>query len=210
MVDFLNQFMAQSLPHYASLFMHFAGLSLLSVGGAITLVSAMQQFLVDDTHWMSAAQFNASVSISQAAPGPNLLFVGLMGWYVGIGWLSAAAPHTASVPIWLHLLVGVFTAMVALLGMVLPSTTLNYYAGRWARANHHLPVVKAFKQGMTPIVIALLIATGWIMGVAHGNWRLDWAAWLLTACAALLAWRTRLHLLWLLGAGAAVGALGFV
>jgi chromate transporter len=203
MIDFFQQ----TLPHYGQLFLHFAALSLLSVGGAITLLPAMQQYLVDDTHWMSAAQFNASVSISQAAPGPNLLFVGLMGWYVGIGWLSNAVPHT---PLWLHVLVGVLTALVALAGMVLPSTTLNYFAGRWALTHHHLPAVKAFKQGMGPIVIALLVATGWIMGRAHGDWRLDWISWLLTASAALLAWRTRTHLLWMLGVGAVVGALGFV
>ena len=33
---------------------------------------------------------------------------------------------------------------------------------------------------------------------------------LLTVCAALLVWRTRLHLLWLIGAGAQAGALGWV
>jgi chromate transporter len=203
MIDFI----ASTLPLYAALFLHFAGLSLLSVGGAIMLVPAMQQYLVDDTHWMNAAQFNASVSISQAAPGPNILFVALMGWGAGVGWLVAAAPAAG----WaLKLAVGVVTALVALLGMMLPSTTLNYFAGRWAHQNQNLTALKAFKQGMAPIVIALLIATGWVMASAHGDWRQDWPAWALTAGAALLAWRTNVHLLVLLTAGAAVGALGWV
>jgi chromate transporter len=34
--------------------------------------------------------------------------------------------------------------------------------------------------------------------------------WLLSAVAALIVWRTRVHLLWLLGAGALLGAVGFV
>jgi chromate transporter len=189
------EFWLQTLPNYGALFIHFAGLSLLSVGGAIMLVPAMQQFFVEDTHWMSGA------------PGPNILFVGLMGWHAGTAWLLAAQPGAG----WgIKLAVGVTTALFALSAMMLPSTTLTYFAGRWAHTHQHLIAVKAFKQGMSPIVIALLIATGWIMARAHGDWHQDWATWLVTASAALLAWRTPLHLLWLLAAGAALGALGWV
>ena len=35
-------------------------------------------------------------------------------------------------------------------------------------------------------------------------------AWLLTAATALIVWRTKIHLLWLLGAGALLGWLGFL
>jgi chromate transporter len=241
-MDLISAFLSQTLPHYAALFAHFAGLSLLSVGGAVTLVPAMQQFLVNETQWMSTAQFNASVSISQTAPGPNLLFVGLMGWYAGTGWLAGFTGQTGAAAgdvgglgfaaaLALQICVGVVTALVALLGMVLPSTVLNYVAGRWARANQQLLALRAFKQGMTPIVIALLIATGWMMATAQHEWSLPPAgrtaysgvsgalgqqmqhhgpAWLLTIGAALLAWRTQWHLLWLLAAGAVVGALGWV
>jgi len=34
--------------------------------------------------------------------------------------------------------------------------------------------------------------------------------WLLTLGSALLIWRTRLHLLWMLAVGAALGAVGWV
>lgn len=197
----------QTLPNFVAMFVHFAGLSLLSVGGAIMLVPAMHQFFVEDHHWMSGEQFVASVSISQAAPGPNILFVALMGWYAGNGWLVAVMPGAG----WgLKLAMGAVTALVALIAMMLPSTTLTYFAGRWAHTNQHLLPVKAFKQGMTPIVIGLLIATGWVMARAHGDWHLDWMAWLLTGSAALLAWRTNVHLLALLVGGAVVGALGWV
>jgi chromate transporter len=200
-------FILQTLPNYGAMFLHFAGLSLLSVGGAIMLVPAMHQFFVDDHHWMSGEQFSASVSVSQAAPGPNILFVALMGWYAGSAWLLAAMPAAG----WgLKLAVGVLTALVALTAMMLPSTTLTYFAGRWAHNNQHLLAVKAFKQGMAPIVIAMLIATGWIMGRAHGDWHLDWAAWLITAITAFLAGRTNIHLLALLAAGTFIGALGWV
>jgi chromate transporter len=203
MIDFF----LQHATHYGAIFMHFAGLSLLSVGGVIMLAPAMNQYLVDETRWLTLAQFNAAISISQAAPGPNILFVALMGWYAGMGWFSAAVPAPSA---WALGVVGVLTALISLAGMIIPSTLLTYFAARWMLQNQQRLSVQAFKQGVSPIVIAMLIATGYIMSQAHGDWRRDWPAWLLTAGAAFMAWRTQLHLLWLLAIGAAVGAMGLV
>ena len=58
------------------------------------------------------------------------------------------------------------------------------------------------------LLLPLLLATAWLPRSAHSNPATDWPLWLLTAVCALLVWRTRLHLLWLLGAGALLGALG--
>ena len=76
--------------------------------------------------------------------------------------------------------------------------------------------MRAFKQGMAPIVVALILATSWILALANtstsGGRGLpgDWPVWLLMGATALIVWRTRLHLLWLLAAGALLGALGFL
>ena len=69
---------------WLQLFLHFCTLSLLAVGGAITVAPDMHRFLVDQKAWISDPQFSASIAIAQAAPGPNVLFVGLMGWHVGL------------------------------------------------------------------------------------------------------------------------------
>ena len=53
---------------WANLFVHYLSLSLLSIGGAITTASGMHRFLVDEQHWLTDAQFNASIAIAQAAP----------------------------------------------------------------------------------------------------------------------------------------------
>jgi chromate transporter len=97
-----------------------------------------------------------------------------------------------------------------MVGVMLPSTTLTWLATRWGHRNRDRRGVRAFKQGMAPVVIGLLLATAWILGSAHGNPATDWPLWLLTAATMVLVWRTRLHLLWLLGAGALLGALGWV
>ena len=181
---------------WVELFLHYLSLSLLSIGGAITTAPDMHRFLVDQQHWLTDAQFNASIAIAQAAPGPNVLFVALLGWNVGLnaGGLPAG-------------LLGVF---LALLGILIPSTTLTYVAARWGHRNRELRAVRAFKQGMAPIVVALLIATSWILAGANGSSLKDWPVWLVTAATALIVWRTKIHLLWLLGAGALLGWFGFV
>jgi chromate transporter len=89
---------------------------------------------------------------------------------------------------------------------MLPSTTLALSAARWGHARRDWRAVQAFKAGMAPIVIGLLFATGWILTAETPGWR----AGVLTLAAALLVWRTRVHVLVLVGAGAVVGALGWL
>jgi chromate transporter len=181
---------------WLGLFSHYLLLSLLSIGGAITTLPDMHRYLVDQKKWLSEAQFNASVALAQAAPGPNVLFIALMGWHVGLNTGS----HWAA-------LLGVLVTMT---GILLPSTCLTYLAARWGHKNRELRAVRSFKVGMTPIVIGLLLATGWIMASAHQDIKRDWPLWLLTALCALVVWRTRLHLLWLLAVGAILGGFGLV
>ncbi len=185
-----------STADWLALLTHFATLSLLAVGGAITTVPEMHRFLVTDQRWLTDPQFSSSIALAQAAPGPNVLFVALMGWNVGqnAGGYGFAALGMA----------------VAMTGILVPSTLLTYSAARWSHRNRELRAVRAFKQGMAPLVIALLMATGYLLCVAHDDPRSDWGLWLVTAVSAVLVWRTRIHLLWLLGAGAALGALGWV
>lgn len=196
--------MAPIFSNWLDLFLHFASLSLLAVGGAITTAPDMHRYLVGEQHWLSDAQFSSSIALSQAAPGPNVLFVALLGWNVG---LNAGGGPAAGWLAWGWALVGVLVTLVAIM---LPSSILTYTATQWGHRNRELRAVRAFKTGMAPIVIALLIATGWLLSASHDNPSRDWPLWLLTLGATLLVWRTKLHLLWMIGAGAVAGALGWV
>ncbi|WP_210411620.1 chromate transporter [Rhodoferax sediminis] len=187
---------------WLGLFTHFMTLSLLSIGGAITTAPEMQRYLVNDRLWLTDAQFNSSIALAQAAPGPNVLFVALVGWNVG---LNAGGGLGAGMAGWGFALLGVAVTMV---GMMLPSATLTFFAARWGHRNRELRPVRAFKQGVAPIVIALLLSTGWVLTAGHNHPAQDWPLWLLTVVTALVVWKTRIHLLWLLGAGALLGALG--
>ena len=73
---------ALSLADLLSLLGHFMLLSLLAVGGAITTASDMHRYVVVEHGWITDAQFSSSIAIAQAAPGPNMLFVAVIGWNV--------------------------------------------------------------------------------------------------------------------------------
>jgi chromate transporter len=181
---------------WLSLFAHYLTLSLLTVGGAVITAPDMHRFLVQERHWLTDPQFNASITIAQAAPGPNVLFVALMGWNVGLnaGGMPAAF----------------FGMALCMIGIMLPSTALVYFTARWGHENRDLRAVRAFKQGMAPLVVGLLLATGWILATGQKLELAHWPLWLLTLVTAALVWRTKVHLLWLLAAGGLLGGFGVV
>src|SRR5690606_24792164 len=88
-----------SVADLLDLFVRFLMLSLLSVGGAISTAPEMHRFLVLEHGWLDDAGFSTSIAIAQAAPGPNLLFVAVLGYQVA----------------------GLIGAAVTLIGMLLPS-----------------------------------------------------------------------------------------
>lgn len=189
---------------WLALLAHFLSLSLLAIGGAITTAPEMHSYLVTEKSWLTDSQFTSSIALAQAAPGPNVLFIAVLGWNVG---MNAGGGPTAGPQGWWMALGGVGVAMV---GILLPSTTLTFAAARWGHRNRERRAVRAFKQGMAPIVVALLVATGWILASSHGEPLVHWRLWLLSAATTVLVWQTRIHLLWLLGAGAVLGALGYL
>jgi chromate transporter len=185
-----------SAGDWLSLLVHYLALSLLCVGGAITTAPDMHRFLVQEKGWLTDPQFSASISIAQAAPGPNVLFTALMGWNVGINAGSLWA--------------GLLGMVLCLVGIMLPSSVLVYLTSQWSHRNRDLRAVRAFKQGMAPLVIALLVATGWILTTAEGYAARNWPIWAVTIVTAIVVWRTKVHLLWLLGAGAVLGWMGWL
>jgi chromate transporter len=181
---------------WLSLLVHYMELSMLCIGGAIATAPDMHRFLVQEHGWLTDPQFSASISIAQAAPGPNVLFTALMGWNLG---LNAGGAATA-----------ILGTVLCLGGIMLPSSMLVYLTSAWSHRNRERRGVRAFKQGMAPVVIALLLSTGWILATGNGYDLRNWPAWAVTLITTLVVWRTRVHLLWLLGAGAVIGWMGWL
>lgn len=168
-----------------ALFTHFLMLSLLAVGGAITAAPDMHRYVVGQHHWLSDDLFTASVALAQAAPGPNVLFVAVIGF-------NAA---------------GLAGAAATLLGIMLPSTTLALWATRWSHARRDTLGVRAFKTGLAPLTLGLLLATGWILADPVRD---QPGALVLIGVTIVAVLKTRWSPLWLVALGAVAGALGWV
>lgn len=170
-------------PELFSLFTHFLTLSLLSVGGAMTTTPDMHRYVVGEQRWLSTEQFTASIALGQAAPGPNLMFVAVLGYNV------AGLPGAAA----------------TMLGILLPSTTLTLWVTRWGNKRRDTLGVRALTAGLVPVTLGLLLATGWILAEpAHANM----GAMALVAITVLVTLATRLSPLWLVALGAVAGVLG--
>lgn len=167
-----------------TLFGHFMALSLMSIGGAITLVPDMHRRLVVTDHLLSDTDFTSAIALAQAAPGPNVLFVALMGWYSG----------------------GLGGAMASMLGVMIPSTTLALAASRWVSTRRHWLSVQAFQDGMTPVTVGLLLATGWLLMPSADNPR----GLVISFVVAIVVWRTKVRLIWLVAGGAVLGGMGWI
>jgi chromate transporter len=163
----------------------FAVLSLLSIGGANAVIPEIQLRVVDTEHWMTNADFAQLFALSQAAPGPNVLIVSLVGWKVA----------------------GVVGGVVAMLAMSGPSSLLTYaVAHAWERFRD-APWRIAIQRGLAPITVGLILASGYVLTRTADH---SWSAYAITGATLLLALKTRLHPLWMLGLAAVLGALGVV
>ena len=193
-----------TLADWLAFFNHFLSLSLLAIGGAIITAPDMHRFLVDQRAWLTDQQFSSSIALAQASPGPNVLFVAVIGWHVG---LNAGAGLGGG---WVSVGLSGLGVLLSLVGIMLPSSVLTYTTTRWAHRHRDNRWIQAFKLGMAPVVIALLVSTGWLLTASHDQPARDGPLWLLTLGAMLLVWRTRIHLLWVIGLGALLGAAGLI
>jgi chromate transporter len=172
------------MNHESSVFelsAHLALLSLMAVGGGLVMIAPeVRDYVVGDKHWLMNEQFAAAYAIAQAAPGPNLLFISLVGWLVA-GW---------------------FGAICATASVILPSTALTLALVRIRVGQRNGAMLQALRASFVPMSVGLLFATAWIFArVSNTDWRAD----VLTVISALIVLRTRLNPVLLIGAGAIAG-----
>jgi chromate transporter len=167
-----------------SLALIFSQLSLLAFGGGNTILPEMQRQVVDVHHWMPASEFSALFALAQAAPGPNMMVVTLVGWHVA-GWA------------------GMLVTSLAKFGPSSIVTVLALHA--WERFKDR-PWRSIVQKALVPVTAGIVTASAVLIAGASDA---TWIAWPITVGCALLGWRTRIHPLWLLAGGSLIGLTGF-
>ena len=163
----------------------FGLMSLFAVGGANSAIPEMHRVAVDVHHWLSDKQFADVFAISQLSPGPNVLIVTLIGYAVA----------------------GVAGALVATLSMCVPTAVLAYGVSRILTRSSHSRWPAIIQAALVPLSIGLMGASGLVLALTSDR---TWAAALVTAAAAVVAFATRLNPLWLLLAGGLLGFAGLI
>ena len=171
----------------------FATLSLLSIGGGNAVLPEMHMKAVNGQHWLNNAQFADIFSISQAAPGPSILIVTLVGYAAG---LSVGGVPGA-----------ILGGLIATFAMITPAAILVYVLTLFWQKAQKSRLRYAVEKGFAPLTVGLILATSLVMSRAADH---DWRAYTLTAICTLIFIFTKMNpLIVVIGAGA-VGWLGFV
>lgn len=158
----------------------FSRLSLLAVGGINSTVPEIAHQVVTVHHWLTAAQFSQLYAIAQAAPGPNMLIVTVIGAHVA----------------------GIAGGIAASLAMLLPAGILVIWvSGLWERFRERR-WRRVLQAAILPITAGLVLAAGFVLLRAADR---SVALAGITLVTTLLIYRTRLHPLWVLAGGALLG-----
>ena len=130
-----------SIAELWDLFLHFLSLSVFATGGALALASDMHRYVVDQHAYLTHTQFMNSIALAQAAPGPNVLFVTVMGWQIA----------------------GAQGALATTLGMTLPALVFPFVVSRLGRLRQFDRTLKALQRGLGPVAIGLMASTCWLL-----------------------------------------------
>jgi chromate transporter len=159
----------------------FGVLSLIAFGGMPAVMPEMQRLVVDVKAWTTEAEFIQLFAIAQAAPGPNVLIVSL------IGWKAAGLPG----------------AVMALLAVCGPAAVLSWWiADLWERFKDS-PWRIAIQRAIAPLVVGLILSGGYVLCTPSTP---DWRLWTIAAGSVVAFLTLKINPLWILAAGGTVGA----
>jgi chromate transporter len=132
------------------LFVHFLSLALFATGGAIALASDMHRYVVDQHGYITHTDFVNSIALAQASPGPNLLYVTVMGWYIA----------------------GLPGALVTTLGLTLPAFVIPLVISKLSRTPQFARLIQAMQRGLSPVALGLMGASCFLLvSQSPGGWK---------------------------------------
>lgn len=158
----------------------FTQLSLLAFGGGNAILPEMQNQVVNIHQWMTASEFSSMFAMAQAAPGPNMMIVPLIGWHV-------AGP------------MGLVVTSIAKFG---PSSVITIFALKfWNNFKDH-PFRARFEKALKPITVGLVLVSAWIIAESSAY---NLLLVIIVIITAGLGFFKNIHPIWLMLIGAGLG-----
>jgi len=166
----------------AQLFLYFLKVGSVLYGSGLVLYAFIQKDVVQGFGWLSQQQLVDAIAAGQVTPGPVLSSATFIGYLIG----------------------GPAGAVLATLGVFLPSFVIVALTGPWIPRLRSWAAGQAFLQGATVAALALIVRTGLLL--ARAAVVDPWAAALAVGCLVLL-WRFKADAVWAIAAGAAAGLI---
>ena len=164
-----------------SMLLYFSVISLTAVGGGVIMLAPdIHRYVVEVRQWITGEQFAAAFTIAQASPGPNVLFVTLIGLQVA----------------------GIVGAIVATVAIVFPTFLLTLTLVRFIPLRPAGRLGKAVRNGIAPISVGLLAAGGLVLAESADTGVVQILITIATVAALVM---TKWNPVWLIGLGALLG-----
>ncbi|HEY7165234.1 MAG TPA: chromate transporter [Candidatus Binatia bacterium] len=168
-----------------ALSLHLLVLWFIAIGGPSTILPDIHRYIVEVHRYLTNKEFAELYTLAQVAPGPNAMYVTLIGWHLA-GWAGVAA---ATIP------------------MLVPACTLTLLVTHLNDRYPNAPIMRAIRVGLMPVTIGLTFASATVLMRAVNN---DWRGYVITLTTAAVVLRRSWNPLWLLAAGALAGLAGFI
>jgi chromate transporter len=167
-----------------TLFLFFLKVGAVLFGSGYVLLAFIRTDLVDRLHWMTNSQLLDAVAVGQITPGPVFTTATFIGYMLG----------------------GVRGAIVATIGIFLPSFVFVSISGPLIPKLRRSPIAGAFLDGVNVSAWALMVAVTYYLG---RDAIVDVVTIVLAAASAVALLRYRVNSAWLVIAGGIIGiALG--
>lgn len=174
--------MSDALPELLG---YLALQSLLAIGGVSVILGELHRMVVVSTGWLTATEFATLFALAQAAPGPNMLFVTLIGWSMG----------------------GVLGAVAATIAFLAPAVLLAGAVARMWGSWQDRGWFVVLRRGLVPLTVGLIAGSAILVANAAAA---GWTSYAITAAATAAVLVLRLHPVLILGIAAALGAAGVI
>jgi len=164
-----------------AMLLYFSLISLTAVGGGVIMLAPdIHRYVVEVQQWLTGEQFAAAFTIAQASPGPNVLFVTLIGLQVA----------------------GILGAITATVAILMPTFFLTLTLVRFIPLRPVGRMGKAVRNGVAPISVGLLAAGGLVLARSADTGIVQVLITLATVAAVVM---TKWNPVWLIALGAALG-----
>jgi len=161
-------------------FLYFLKIGAVLYGSGLVLYAFVERDVVARYGWLSPQQLIDAIAAGQVTPGPVLSSATFIG----------------------YLIAGPQGALVATLGVFLPSFFFVALTGPWIPRLRTWRVGQAFLRGATVAALALIVKTALYLGQAS---LIDPPTILIALTATALLWRCKVDPMWVIAGGAAVG-----